>query len=55
MTSPEFDEADVLDQRVPIGSTLEGAGAAALPDDEAMYAPVPAGLRDTEPDRGRFD
>lgn len=54
MTEPESDD-DSLEQRIPIGSTLEESGAGALDDAEAAMAPVVAGLRGIEPDRGRFD
>jgi hypothetical protein len=49
VTRPAFDEADDLEERFPFGSTLEDADAAAVLDEEAAYAPVPATLRGTEP------
>lgn len=55
MTRPEFDEADDLEERFLFGPTLEDADAAAFLDEEAAYAPVPATLRGTEPDRRSSD
>jgi hypothetical protein len=55
VTRPEFDEADDLEERFLFGPTLEDADAAAFLDEEAAYAPVPATLRGTEPDRRSSD